>query len=224
MPKLLRKSIYGTSIISFLCCVVLTSVNFIRLSNNAEFCGVFNGLNLLLLIFSSSNIESKFNYVLPDYIFIAPYSKEQRKKLIRKSLLYNFIAAYSCILVLAICPMIIYAVLNGEVMKLTLCFTEIIIVFTMVYSGKYMKYTYEVNLNMGVFLSGVRFFQYIMFAGMSGSMSHITIIGTIIFFTIIIAGIIVILICRKKYYEPMVEYLADYERSREINKKRNQTI
>ena len=55
-------------------------------------------------------------------------------------------------------------------------------------------------------------------------MSEIEKIDVILLLVDILFCIIVILICRRKYYEPMLEYLADYEQSREKNKKREQKI
>lgn len=223
MPKLLRKNIYTTSMLSFLFCVVFAVINIIRLVNHSSIGAVYNGVNLFLWIITNPAMESKvFGFTLPDYIFIAPFSKEQRKTLVRKGLCYHVLAIGGWIMALVICPVMIYDIVHGDELQLLLCFTEAMILLSIVYSGAFLSYISKVDYGMSFFIGCIRFFQYVLFAGVA--MSEIEKIDLILLLVDILFCIIVIFICRRKYYEPMLEYLADYEQSREKNKKREQKI
>ena len=183
---------------------------------------VFTDINLLCIILNSGLQARLLEFTLPDYIFIAPYTKEQRKDLVKKGLLYKFLLTYGCLLMIVICPVVIFAISHGGATQIVLCITEAVIFLTMVYSGRFLIYISKVDIGVAVFIGCVIAFQFALFAGVSASESEL--IDIILIFAIIISAIIVIMICRRRYYEPMVGYQADYEQSREINKKRKQII
>lgn len=223
MPKLLRKNIYKTSMISFVFCLVFAVINSIRLRNHSGIGAVYSGVNLFLWIISNPAMEFKvFGFTLPDYIFIAPYSKEQRKTLVSKVLRYHVLAIGGWIMALLICPVMIYDIVHGDELQLLVCFTEAMILLSIVYSGAFLDYISKVNFGMSFFIGCIRFFQYVLFAGVATS--ELEKIDVILLFVDIFLGIVVILICRRKYYEPMLHFLSDYEQSRETKKKREQTI
>ena len=166
MPKLLRKDIYVTSLISFVGCSIICIMNFIRLSNSDTFEAIFNSINLFVWILSNPSIEAKlFRFSLPDYIFIAPYSKEQRKGLLKKGMLYKFSTIFINVFLLIICPLLVKAILLNNILQIVRCIIETFILFTLIYSGLFTSYISKVNYGMELLIEALRLYQFCMFGG-----------------------------------------------------------
>ena len=88
MPKLLQKNILISSLVSLI--ISLTAVvcwSFFQVSSYKY----IYALNLFLVVTCKPEIAAGLSvFVLPDYMYIAPYTKEQRKELIRKGQRYNY--------------------------------------------------------------------------------------------------------------------------------------
>ena len=67
---------------------------------------------------------------------------------------------------------------------------------------------------MELLIEALRLYQFCMFGGVCAFENKM--VDALIGASVIIAEIVVIFICRSKYYEAMIGYLSDYERSREI--------
>ena len=103
MPKLLQRNILRNSyisLISSLIAVVCWSVFMV-----SGYVYIYT-LNLFLLVTCNPEIAtSGLNvFVLPDYMYIAPYTKEQRKELIRKAQRYKFFAVYVWLIIIFVLP------------------------------------------------------------------------------------------------------------------------
>lgn len=215
MPKLLRKDIYVTSLISFVGCSIICIMNFFRLSNSDTFEAIFNSINLFVWILTNPSIEAKlFRFSLPDYIFIAPYSKEQRKGLLKKGMLYKFSTIFINVFLLIICPLLVKAILLNNILQIVRCIILTFILFTLIYSGLFTSYISKVNYGMELLIEALRLYQFCMFGGVGAFENKM--VDALIGASVIIAEIVVIFLCRSKYYEAMIGYLSDYERSREI--------
>lgn len=206
------------------------------MQNHATTGAVFTELNVFLWLFSNPGLESSiFRFKLPDFLYIAPYSRKQREDFVRKGLFYKLLVVYSWIVVVMICPVMIYSIIYGDISQSILCIVEAFVAFIMVYSGLFLEYIAKVNFKTSFFIGGVRFFGYIMFVGSSDFQIQTgdtplaiairnsvveNIVDGVIFFIMLILGIGVIVVCRRNYLELMVCYLADYELSHEIGEKR----
>ena len=81
MPKLLQKSILKSSAIAFIivCSFVLFICISLLVNASISICGMYAVLNMLLFFAESHNLNfSLCSVELPEYIFIAPYSREER--------------------------------------------------------------------------------------------------------------------------------------------------
>ena len=80
MPKLLQKNILISSLVSLI-------------------------ISLFLVVTCKPEIAAGLSvFVLPDYMYIAPYTKEQRKELIRKGQRYKFFAMYMWLIIILVLP------------------------------------------------------------------------------------------------------------------------
>ena len=103
MPKLLQRNILRNSYISLIssliavvCCSVFIVSGYVYIYT----------LNTFLLVTCKPKIATSGLqvFVLPDYMYIAPYTKEQRKDLIRKGQRYKFFAVYVWLIIIFVLP------------------------------------------------------------------------------------------------------------------------
>lgn len=220
MPKILRKDIYVTSMISLIACSFICMINGFRISNSVTIEIIFNGVNLFGWMLTGSTVfKGLFKISLADYMFIAPYSLEQRKSLVKKVISYKFIIVFSCIELFIVCPLLVFAISQKNILQIIICIIESVILYTMIYSGLYLDYMSKVDYGKYFLVGAIRIFQLCMYVG--SCMFEDKIIDSVILVVVVLAGIFVIVFCRRNYYDAMIGYLSDYERSREIklNKK-----
>ena len=227
MPRLLQKNIFRASVITVLLGSLAALVFVGSLLHHGKIAGAFNIINLIFLVSEQSNARtSMLRFDMPDYMYIAPYSREQREKLIRKGMIYKLFAIYIILLLIVIAPIMIYVTITGNEMGIVICIAEAVIIFTNLYSRMHLRYLIKVSVSLYVAVQIVTFFQYVIFAAVTGYSNHAeesyNIIEAIkyhltdvfLLSCLIFMGVIVVAISRIKHFNHMICYLADYENSR----------
>lgn len=227
MPKLLQKSIFKASINTALLGFLVAMIFVGSILYHGKIATSFNVINLFFIVAEMSiDKKSMLRFELPDYMYIAPYSGDQIQGLIRKGMKYKFMAIYITIFLIVITPVIIYSIINSNVMSFIICIAEAVIIFTSLYSGMHLRYLIKVNVFSYVAIEMVFFLQYVIFAAVadysnhSGETNHIFEViknhmsDVALLGCLMIGGIIAAIFCRVKYFKPMVCYLSDYENIR----------
>ncbi len=211
MPKLLQKNILKSSIISFIAAFLLNGI--IWLFDGDITSSLFYAYNLLLCAYFNSQIQTNLCALsLPDYMFIAPYSREQRKKLMQKGMEYKFWAVYIWQFGFVIAPLFVRSILLHDMSRIIFAGLEIIISASIIYSDGYAMYLSKVHPGKSLSMTFLRFIEICMLRDGFFSGSGVSdLIDLIIFLAIIIHSVGVIIICRVKFRDEMISCMADYE-------------
>ena len=211
MPKLLQKNILKSSIISFIAAFLLNRI--IWPFDGDITLSLFYSYNLLLWAGFNSQIQTNLStFSLPDYMFIAPYSREQRKRLLQKGMEYKFWAVYIWQLGLVVAPLFFRSILLHDMSLIIFAGLEIIVSASIIYSDGYAMYLSKVHIAASFFMTFFRFIEICMLRDGFFSGSGVSdLIDLIIFLAIIIHSVGVIIICRVKFRDEMISCMADYE-------------
>lgn len=212
MPKLLQKNILKSSIISFIAAFLLNRIIWM-LDGDITTSSFFYAYNLLLWASFNSQMQTNLcTFSLPDYMFIAPYSREQRKRLLQKGMEYKFCAVYIWQFGLVIAPLFVRSILLHDMSRIIFAGLEIIISASIIYSDGYAMYLSKVHPGKSFFMTLFRFIEICMLRdGFSSGSGVSDLIDLIIFLAIIIHSVGVIIICRVKFRDEMISCMADYE-------------
>lgn len=211
MPKLLQKNILISSFVSLI--ISLTAVvcwSFFQVSSYKY----IYALNLFLVVMCKPEIAAGLSvFVLPDYMYIAPYTKEQRKELIRKGQRYKFFAMYMWLIIILVLPFGCIEYMRGNTSALIVCLGEVILSASLLYSNMFSLYivkrsVYSFWLTFGIKLAMVLSF---MMAVQTDKTAGTESVNIIIVLLALISSVILILVCRIKYQERMFSSMADYE-------------
>ena len=138
MPKLLQKNILISSFVSLI--ISLTAVvcwSFFQVSSYKY----IYALNLFLVVTCKPEIAAGLSvFVLPDYMYIAPYTKEQRKELIRKGQRYKFFAMYMWLIIILVLPFGYIEYMRGNMSLVIVCLSEVILSASLLYSNTFSIY------------------------------------------------------------------------------------
>ena len=138
MPKLLQKNILISSFVSLI--ISLTAVvcwSFFQVSSYKY----IYALNLFLVVMCKPEIAAGLSvFVLPDYMYIAPYTKEQRKELIRKGQRYKFFAMYMWLIIILVLPFGYIEYMRGNISSVIVCLSEVILSASLLYSNTFSIY------------------------------------------------------------------------------------
>ena len=140
MPKLLQRNILRNSYISLISSLIaVVGWSFFMVSGYVY----IYTLNLFLLVTCNPEIAtSGLNvFVLPDYMYIAPYTKEQRKDLIRKGQRYKFFAVYVWLIIIFVLPFGCIEYMRGNTSALIVCLSEVILSASLLYSNIFSLYS-----------------------------------------------------------------------------------
>lgn len=202
----------------------LTSLGCMFLFNQAEI-HFFILINLVLVIFCNpENSADLFLYYLPDYMFIAPFSKEQREKLIMKGFVLKQIFLNIWMILLIIVPVAVMECLRGNGANLVLCGVEVIIAASLIYSNAFLKFIAQLNMGRMVGIVIGRILLIVLFAGcldfsrMSGNGRNIEILLLLVC-VVFLVGICIN--CKVKYQKMMISCMADYEYVKKFKIKKN---
>ena len=211
MPKLLQRNILRNSFISLISSLIAV----VCWSFYGQWLRVYIYLESLLLVICKPEIAtSGLNvFVLPDYMYIAPYTKEQRKELIRKAQRYKFFAVYVWLIIIFVLPFGCIEYMRGNTSALIVCLGEVILSASLLYSNMFSLYivkrsVYSFWLTFGIKLAMVLSF---MMAVQTDKTAGTESVNIIIVLLALISSVILILVCRIKYQERMFSSMADYE-------------
>lgn len=231
MPKLLQKSILKSSTIAFIIVCPFVLFICISLSVNASIsiCGMYAVLNMLLYFAESPILNFSICGVeLPDYIFIAPYSKKERVNAIRKLFHGKLIGVYGIFFCVLILPIMVWSIINGRAGNVMLCVMESIICASMCYSGMYYSYLSRTNVGADMYITVVRLLEWTLYTGFTDMsqiqsvkelINEMDAVEAIIIVVIMVLAVSSIVVCRRKYWETMTTNLADYEYSKALGKR-----
>lgn len=216
MPKLLQKNILISSFVSLI--ISLTAVvcwSFFQVSSYKY----IYALNLFLVVTCKPEIAAGLSvFVLPDYMYIAPYTKEQRKELIRKAQRYKFFAVYVWLIIIFVLPFGCIEYMRGNTSALIVCLGEVILSASLLYSNIFSLYIVKRSvcsfwLTFGIKLAMVVSF---MMAVQTDKTAGTESVNVIIVLLVLVSSVILILVCRIKYQDKMFSSMADYEYIKKI--------
>lgn len=233
MPKLLRRNIFGIRnthvVICFFAYFVLTVF---RICNHAQLSSAFIGMNGLLCILPYSDMQLKiFRFTLPDHIYMASYSKAQREEFMQKGIWYRDIWISICCILVCVLPVMVYDIYQANIGQVVFGSLEMGVIFTLVCSGNIIAYFSGRCGDWALILMGLgRFALAVLFDGLTDldiltrEQSLVEMVtdqaGDVILLVILVGiGSWIIILCKKRYLRQVICYMADYEQSREKDKK-----
>lgn len=211
MPKLLRKDILASNVISFVIAFVIGMIMLIFDDETPK--SLFYAYNIVLFQCFTLQISTRtYSCALPDYIYIAPYSREQRKKLLQKKIIYKFWSEYIWQVLLVIAPLLIRCIAAHDMPHIIFCIEELIAIAGIIYSRGYYAYldrTYPLRSAGMIMLTYIEIF--LMPCDILEGSAVEKAIDAVLVLAFIIYSISLIIICRVKYRDEMITCLADYE-------------
>ena len=218
MPKLLQKNILISSFVSLI--ISLTAVvcwSFFQVSSYKY----IYALNLFLVVTCKPEIAAGLSvFVLPDYMYIAPYTKEQRKELIRKGQRYKFFAMYMWLIIILVLPFGYIEYMRGNMSLVIVCLSEVILSASLLYSNTFSIYIVKNSVYRYWSTVGLKLVMILMFFGAVQSDKAVGTqsVNVIIVLLVLIRYVIHILVCRIKYQDKMFSSMADYEYVKKYNR------
>lgn len=216
MPKLLQKNILISSFVSLI--ISLTAVvcwSFFQVSSYKY----IYALNLFLVVMCKPEIAAGLSvFVLPDYMYIAPYTKEQRKELIRKGQRYKFFAMYMWLIIILVLPFGYIEYMRGNISSVIVCLSEVILSASLLYSNTFSIYIVKNSVYRYWSTVGLKLVMILMFIGavQTDKTAGTESVNIIIVLLVLISSVILILVCRIKYQDKMFSSMADYEYIKKI--------
>lgn len=216
MPKLLQKNILISSFVSLI--ISLTAVvcwSFFQVSSYKY----IYALNLFLVVMCKPEIAAGLSvFVLPDYMYIAPYTKEQRKELIRKGQRYKFFAMYMWLIIILVLPFGYIEYMRGNISSVIVCLSEVILSASLLYSNTFSIYIVKNSVYRYWSTVGLKLVMILMFIGavQTDKTAGTENVNIIIVLLVLISSVILILVCRIKYQDRMFSSMADYEYIKKI--------
>ena len=211
MPKLLQKNILISSFVSLI--ISLTAVvcwSFFQVSSYKY----IYALNLFLVVMCKPEIAAGLSVcVLPDNMYIAPYTKEQRKELIRKGQRYKFFAMYMWLIIILVLPFGYIEYMRGNISSVIVCLSEVILSASLLYSNTFSIYIVKNSVYRYWSTVGLKLVMILMFIGavQTDKTAGTESVNIIIVLLVLISSVILILVCRIKYQDRMFSSMADYE-------------
>lgn len=215
MPKLLQRNILRNSyisLISSLIAVVCWSVFMV-----SGYAYIYT-LNTFLLVTCNPEIaiSGLQGFVLPDYMYIAPYTKEQRKDLIRKGQRYKFFAVYVWLIIIFVLPFGCIEYMRGNTSALIVCLSEVILSASLLYSNIFSLYIVKRSVYSFWLTFGIKLAMVVSFMMAADKTAGTESVNVIIVLLVIVSSVILILVCRIKYQDRMFSSMADYEYIKKI--------
>lgn len=215
MPKLLQRNILRNSFISLISSLIaVVCWSFFMVSGYVY----IYTLNLFLLVICKPEIAtSGLNvFVLPDYMYIAPYTKEQRKELIRKAQRYKFFAVYVWLIIIFVLPFGCIEYMRGNTSALIVCLSEVILSASLLYNNIFSLYIVKRSVYSFWLTFGIKLAMVVSFMMAADKTAGTESVNVIIVLLVLISSVILILVCRIKYQDKMFSSMADYEYIKKI--------
>lgn len=207
MPKILQRTLL-TSIINYIIFVFFYYISFtiinIITENNLDI--QKENIMCLLIIFT----ELYDNY-MPDYIFIAPFSKSGRINLQKKLFFYNLFAKWIITSVFIISPQIITIPVINSFHNLVRYILEIIVIYLLLFIIGHLRYIYLIN-KINFIFTGI--FMYIFILPAVSSIFFLITKYTSYYILMVVIAIVIAAISLyyyKKHFKNMLEFYSDYE-------------
>ena len=215
MPKLLQRNILRNSyisLISSLIAVVCWSVFMV-----SGYAYIYTLNTFLLVTFNPEiAISGLQGFVLPDYMYIAPYTKEQRKDLIRKGQRYKFFAVYVWLIIIFVLPFGCIEYMRGNTSALIVCLSEVILSASLLYSNIFSLYIVKRSVYSFWLTFGIKLAMVVSFMMAADKTAGTESVNVIIVLLVIVSSVILILVCRIKYQDKMFSSMAYYEYIKKI--------
>ena len=215
MPKLLQRNILRNSFISLISSLIaVVCWSFFMVSGYVY----IYTLNLFLLVICKQEIaRSELNvFVILDYMYIAPYTKEQRKELIRKAQRYKFFAVYVWLIIIFVLPFGCIEYMRGNTSALIVCLSEVILSASLLYSNIFSLYIVKRSVCSFWLTFGIKLAMVVSFMMAADKTAGTESVNVIIVLLVIVSSVILILVCRIKYQDKMFSSMADYEYIKKI--------
>lgn len=215
MPKLLQKNILISSFVSLI--ISLTAVVCWSVFMVSGYAYIYT-LNTFLLVTCNPEIaiSGLQGFVLPDYMYIAPYTKEQRKDLIRKGQRYKFFAVYVWLIIIFVLPFGCIEYMRGNTSALIVCLSEVILSASLLYSNIFSLYIVKRSVYSFWLTFGIKLAMVVSFMMAADKTAGTESVNVIIVLLVIVSSVILILVCRIKYQDKMFSSMADYEYIKKI--------
>ncbi|MFG6395559.1 MAG: hypothetical protein K1W24_15495 [Lachnospiraceae bacterium] len=155
-----------------------------------------------------------FDTSIPDYIFIAPFSKEERIGLQKKLFLYSHFIIWIIISAFISLPGLITAAINGNLQNIFKYIFEIAVIYPMIFTAGHFRYFNMLNKNHFTFtIVSIDTFILIGSSVTAAIMMENT-IGMPDYILMAVIGVLAIFVslyCCKKHFKNMLEFYSDYE-------------
>lgn len=212
MPKILQRTLL-ISAANYLCYIFFYYIAFtiasIALNNKLE---VIENMYypFSFFIFALEFYDTK----IPDYIFIAPFSKSERIALQKKLFLYNHFTIWIITSAIVVSPELITSIINRSIYNLGKSIFVITVTYFLLFAAGHFKYFNLLNRKNYKFTGLL--INIIILADSSITASIVTetnpgIFTYIIAVVIVISAVLVSLYCYKKHFKNMLEFYSDYE-------------
>lgn len=214
MPKILWKNILDSSRRELVLAIVMIPLFWLGITE-----GSFGGLNqvmyiynLMISIFSIFSNHNRSAFELPQYMYLAPYSREQRQHYIQKMFKYRFRVSYIVLLL----PILITAIIRPDktltVSGIVYYMCEMLVMAGISYFTSFDNYLGSVNPGRLTIFDVIMFMSAVVVAASyDQNDSSLDLVQILISLVIGVFFISMIVSCRKKYYDDIVRCMADYE-------------
>lgn len=212
MPKILQRTLL-ISVVSYSCSIFFYYIVYIatRLALNYKSGFLENRYSAIFFFIFALEF---YNTRIPDYMFIAPFSKSERIKLQKKLFLYNHFASWIITSALTAFPELVSSIINRNIYNLFKSLFVIAVIYFLLFVAGHFKYFNLVNKRNYTFTGLLT--NIIILADSSATAAIVTETnpGTFTYIITFITGISVILIslyCYKKHFKNMLRFYCDYE-------------
>ena len=223
MPKLLRKNIWK----SMVNIILLWLLVYIVMAAVKVFMGEYSdqymqedfflsvqdniGFLVIIVLYSSSALVGP---ALPDYIFIAPFSLEDRKDMIKKFFITNMLVEFLCLSILFSVSDLIRFIRYHNPQILVACLIQVIVLFGIIYILSYLKYFRECNVASEIWVIIVSTLWEGILTGVLEEKSKFVLQEKMLLLLMVISVILTVILVVYYYvrhFKAMVDYYSDYE-------------
>lgn len=212
MPKILQRTLL-ISIANYLCFISFYYIAFIiaslALNKEIEFLED-SYYAIFFFVFALEFYDTK----IPDYIFIAPFSKGERMLLQKKLFLYNHFATWVITSVIVVFPELITSIISRNIYSFCQSVFVIIIIYFLLFAAGHFKYFNLVNKKNYKFTGLLTDAVIIADSSIVAAISIDADTGMFTYIIAVVTGIsaiIVSLYCYRKHFKNMLEFYSDYE-------------
>lgn len=223
MPKLLRKNIWKSVVniilLWLLVYIIMAAIKIFmgeydnQYTQEDFFLRVQDGTGLAMII-ALYGCSALVGPALPDYIFIAPFSLNDRKDLIKRFFTINMLMDFLCLSILFAASDLIKFIRYHNSQILVACLVQEIVLFGIIYILSYLKYFRECNVASEIGVIVVSTLWEGMLAGILDEKSEFVLQEKLLFLFMVISVILTVVLVvyyYVKHFKAMIDYYSDYE-------------